>query len=134
LLHDDPFPKLLIRGDNTCAESWAKKGSKKSTMGRALGRLLSALLLNTPVGLDVEHISTTANTIADLISRIKSESHLINKIPKIQAEHPDLAGCKRLALNSFQLSCIMEAILQADCKDPIKASRQLLTVLEKTTS
>jgi hypothetical protein len=134
LFRDDPYPVVNIKGDNTCAESWAKKGSKKSTMGRALGRVLAALLLNSPVGLRVEHISTTANVVADLISRIKNETHLLTEIPKIQAEHPELAGCKRLHLTSFQTSCIMEAILQADCKDPLAISKQLLTSLAKTTS
>ena len=102
-------------------------------MGRALGRIHAALMINNPIGLVVEHISTTANVVADLISRIKSESHLANEIPKIQVEHPELAGCKRLHLSSYQISCIMEAILQADCKDPVEVSRQLLIELVETT-
>jgi hypothetical protein len=133
ILLEDPHPIVLVKGDNTCSESWSKKGCKKSAMGRALGRLQSALMLNNPVGLKVEHISTTANVIADKISRILNETDLVVEIPKIQAEHPELAGCKRLALTPLQTSCIMEAILLADCKDPIALSRQILTSLEKIT-
>ena len=102
-------------------------------MGRALGRIHLALLLGNPIGLAVEHISTTANVVADLILQIKSKSDLAIEIPKVQADHPELAGCKRLHLSSYQISCIMEAILQADCKDPVEVSKQLLTDLVETT-
>ena len=34
-----PYPSVLILIDNTSAESWMRKGCKKSMAGRALGRL-----------------------------------------------------------------------------------------------
>ena len=127
LLSQDPHPHVLYYGDNTASEAWAMKGAKHSPGGRALGRLQAALMVNNPVHFRVSHITTEANVVADKISRIARESYLHLEIPRIQQEHPELAGCRRYLLSSSQLSCLMETLLRAECNDPIGASKQLLT-------
>ena len=134
LLCTDPYPHVLYRGDNTCSESWSIKGAKHSPGGRALGRLQAALMVNNPVHFPVEHISTKANVVADKISRTLREQDILTSISCIQQEHPELAGCQRFHLSSEQVSCLMETLLQADCKDPVKLSRQLLIDPERTTT
>ena len=127
LLKQDPCPHMLYYGDNTASEAWATKGGRHSPGARALGRLQSALMVNNPVHFRAEHITTEANVVADKISRILRESLLSHEIPRIQQEHPELAGCRRYHLSSSQLSCLLETLLQAGCLDPIEASRRLLT-------
>ena len=92
-----------------------------------MGRLQGALMADNPVHFTVEHISTEKNVVADKISRTESEAALTTSIPLIQQAHPELAGCQRFHLTSSQLSCLMETLLQADCKDPVEASKLLLT-------
>ena len=128
----DPHPHFLVEGDNTASESWAKKGAKHSKGGRALGRLHAALMIGNPVHFTVAHIATDKNVVADKISRIQSESHLPAAMALLKQEHPDLAGCQRYQLTSSQLSLLMEVLSQAECTDPIAASRLLLTAREKT--
>ena len=63
-----PYPRILNRADNKAAETWGIKGCKKSLLGRRLGRLQCALMINNPVGLITGRISTKDNIIADRIS------------------------------------------------------------------
>ena len=95
LLETVPHPQVLMRGDNTTSESWSKKVSKHSPVGRALGRLQCALMLNNPIALQSNHIPTELNVVADKISRVDSETNQAATIPRIQKEHPELTGCHR---------------------------------------
>lgn len=133
-LERDPYPHFMVDGDNTAAESWAKKGAKHSPGSRALGRLHAALMIGNPIHFKVAHIATKDNVVADKISRIDSETNLLAEIAVIKQEHPDLAGCQRYHLTSCQISLLTEMILQAECNDPIGASKQLLISHAKTTS
>jgi hypothetical protein len=127
LLEFDPYPQVLMRGDNTTSESWAKKASKHSPVGRALGRLQCALMLHNPIALHSNHIPTELNVVADKLSRIESEAHLAAAITKIQQEHPELTGCQRFNLSNSLTSCLLEIILKAECSNPIELSRLALT-------
>ena len=89
-------------------------------------------MIGNPVHFTVAHIATDKNVVADKISRIQSESHLPAAMALLKQEHPDLAGCQRYQLTSSQLSLLMEVLSQAECTDPIAASRLLLTAREKT--
>ena len=66
--HLDPCPSVLLFADNTAAESWAIKGCKSSAVGRHLGLLQCALIINNPVGISMGRVSTKANIIGDRIS------------------------------------------------------------------
>lgn len=127
MLAEDPHPTVLISGDNSCSESWSTKGAKHSRVGRALGRLQCALMLKNDVGLNVEHISTDDNVVADDISRIDSEDKLTHQFPLLQQKHQVLRGCQRFHLSSSLASIIMEMLLQGECIDPLVLSKQLRT-------
>ena len=73
----DPHPIVLLYADNRTAESWLIKASKSSNAGRALGYIQAALMINNPVGINVDHITSKDNEIADKISRIKTELVLL---------------------------------------------------------
>lgn len=133
LLALDPHPVLLLRGDNSASESWAKKGSKHSPMGRALGRLQCALMLDNPIGLRLRHISTGDNVVADDISRVDHESNFPHAFLTLCQEHPALIGCRRFCPSSELTSCVMDTILSAECRDPVELSRLLLTAPGKIT-
>ena len=57
----DPHPVLLFYADNTAAGSWIKKASSSSEGARALGYIQAALMINNPVGICVDRVSTTNN-------------------------------------------------------------------------
>ncbi len=58
-----------IMADNTCSEVWATKGCKRSFIGRRIGKIQCAMMINNPVGCDLGHVDTKSNVIADRISR-----------------------------------------------------------------
>ena len=72
----DPHPVVLFYANNTAAESWTKKASSSSEGARALGYIQAALVINNPVGICMDRVSTTDNVVADRISRVQSEAHL----------------------------------------------------------
>ena len=84
----DPDPIVLLYADNTAAEAWMIKASKKSLAGRALGRIQAALMINNPVGINAAHISTTDNEIADKISRILTEANLLADMHPVVVSTP----------------------------------------------
>jgi hypothetical protein len=110
LLETDPHPTLRVSGDN------------------------SSLMLNNPVRLLVDHISTVANVVADKISRIELEEQLTHQIPTIMKEHPELAGCQCFHLSSSLVSTIMEMLLRGECTSPLELSKQLHSDPGKITS
>ena len=122
----NPFPTALIFADNTSAESWAIIGCKRSPMGRALGRLLCALLINNPVGLALDRVSTHDNIIADKISRLKKEKDSLKFFTSLVSSHPQLRTCRRFIPNPELISAISEALLQGTNADPLALNRLLL--------
>ena len=79
----DPHPVVLLYADNRTAESWLIKASKASHAGRALGYIQAALMINNPVGTNVDHITSEDNKITDRISRITSEAILLTEMQQI---------------------------------------------------
>ena len=122
----NPFPTALIFADNTTAESWAIKGCKKSPLGRALGRLLCAILINNPVGLALDRVSTHDNVIADKISRLKSEKDSLKFFESLASSHPQLRTCRRFIPSPELISAISEALLQGNNADPLSLNKLLL--------
>ena len=79
-LPGDPHPVVLLYTDNRTPESWLIKASKLSHAGRVLSYIQAALMINNPVGTNVDHITSKDNKIADRISSIKSEAILLTKM------------------------------------------------------
>ena len=131
-LATDPNPVVLCSGDNAVSESWSKKASKHSPIGRALGRLQCATMINNPVALLTDHVSSEENVVADKISRIESELDLPTKFPHIAQEHATLTGCHRFVPSSAVVSWVTAALLHQDCKDPLTLSKLVQTDPGKT--
>ena len=79
----DPSPVVLFYADNTAAEAWMVKGCNSSLVGRALGRLQCAMMMNNNVGIHTTYISTKKNVIADRISRVKREANILREFNSI---------------------------------------------------
>lgn len=126
--HDpsNPYPTALLFADNTTAESWSIKGCKRSLMGRSLGRLLCALLINNPVGLSLARVSTHDNKIADEISRLKHEQDSLTFFASLAASHPQLRTCRRFHPNPELISAISAALLHGTTADPLALNKLLL--------
>ena len=58
--------------------------------GRALGYIQAALMINNPVGTNVDYVTSEDNKIADKISRILSEAILLTEMQKVYKDHPSL--------------------------------------------
>jgi hypothetical protein len=71
---DDPHPVILIVTDNSSALSWTLHMCKRSKIGRMLARFFCSLLINSPLGINSQWISTIDNTITDNISCLKKHS------------------------------------------------------------
>ena len=123
----NPFPLALLFADNVSAEIWALKGCKSSLLGRALGRLLCALLINNPLGLSTARIGTKENEIADQISRLKSEKDSLSFFCTLVQSHPQLRGCRRFLPSKELLSGITEALLTGKLADPLALNRTILS-------
>jgi hypothetical protein len=68
---DDPHPVLLNVTDNMLALKWRTGACRKSKIGCRLARFFCSLLIDSPLGINSQWISTVANEIADDISRLK---------------------------------------------------------------
>jgi hypothetical protein len=68
---EDPSPVLLAWCDNTSTVNWITHAEVGSTIGRALGRLFCALLINSPLGINAKWLSTLENEVVDEISCLK---------------------------------------------------------------
>ena len=122
----DPFPLVRLFGDNTTAESWMSKACTSSLTGRALGRVLCALMIDNPVGTDVDHVTSEENEISDRISRIKSETDTLLGIDSLMQDFPALTGCRRFQPSSKLISLLMDAISQRKLIDPLEANSSIL--------
>ncbi len=71
---DDPYPVLLNITNNTSTQSWTNHTCKKSKIGRLLAHFFCLLLINSPLGINSQWISTDDNKIADNISCVKKSS------------------------------------------------------------
>jgi hypothetical protein len=88
-------------------------------------------MINNPIALKIEHISTSENIITDKLFRISRETHLLLHFTHMQQEHSALAGCQCFIPSSSLISAITSAILQAECIDPVAVSRQIQTAPER---
>ncbi len=70
----DPYPVLLNVTNNASALSWTMGACRKSRIGRLLARFFCSLLINSPLGINSQWISTLHNVIANDISCSKTAS------------------------------------------------------------
>jgi hypothetical protein len=71
---DDPHTVILNVTNNSSALSWTLHTCKRSKIGQMLACLFCSLLINLPLGINSQWISTIDNKIADNISCLKKQS------------------------------------------------------------
>ena len=109
---DDPFPVLLDMSDNISATRWTNHACKESLGGRALGRLLCMLLVNSRLGINAKWLSTTENEIANKISRLKRESENSHfDFSSLQQRFQELKDCRRFQPSPELLSLTYRCVL-----------------------
>ncbi len=64
-LDNDPYLTTLFFTNNVASKVWIRKRAKWSLARKALGFLQCAIMINNPVGIKVNQISTTNNIVAD---------------------------------------------------------------------
>jgi hypothetical protein len=94
---DNPHPVILNVTDNFSALSWTLNTCKQSKIRQMLARFFCSLLINLPLGINSQLISTINNKIADDISCLKKESD-INSSPAfnytiLKQTYPELKHC-----------------------------------------
>jgi hypothetical protein len=68
---EDPHLVLLNITNNASALSWTLHTCKRSRIGRLLACFFCSLLINSPLGINLQWISTNDNKITDDISCLK---------------------------------------------------------------
>jgi hypothetical protein len=94
---DDPHPVILNVTDNSSVLSWTLHMCKQSKIGQMLARFFCSLLINLPLGINSQWISTIDNKIADNISCLKKQSDN-NSSPAfdytiLKQTYPELRHC-----------------------------------------
>ena len=130
----DPYPIVQIDADNTSSESWLVKGTTVSFIGRALGRLQCALMINNPVAAKPGHITTTDNFIADGISRVDHSRDAETYFKSLHQDYPQLRSCRRFHPSAELISAVIRILLEGKLDDPIQLSKTVLGNLGRSTS
>ncbi len=71
---EDPHPVLLNMTDNMSASNWTVHTCKRSKLGHLLAHFFYSLLINLPLDINSQWISTKENIITDDDSHMKNES------------------------------------------------------------
>jgi hypothetical protein len=112
---NDPYPVLLNITDNTSALSWTQNACGTSKLGRLLARFFCSLLIDSPLGINSQWISTIDNFIADDISRLKKllglDSHSSFDYSTLQQKYPELKHCSFFQIQPELLLLIWEIVL-----------------------
>ena len=130
---DNPHPVVLLHTDNLTAGSWIIKASKSSPGGRALGYIQAALMINNLVGINIAHVTSKDNKIADRISRFISETMLLTEMQKNYKNYPRLRSCQRFIPSAELTLLILETFSEKKFVDPLPRSRRILAAPGKIT-
>ncbi len=112
---EDPHPVLLNIIDNASALSWTLHTCKRSRIGCLLAHFFCSLLINSPLGINLQWISTVDNKIADDISRLKKQSDT-NPAPNfdyttLKQTYPELNHCSFFQIQPKLISMIWAIVL-----------------------
>jgi hypothetical protein len=94
---DDSHPVILTVTNNSSALSWTLRTCKQSKIGQMLSWFFCSLLINLPLGINSQWISSIDNKIADDISCLKKQSD-VNSSPAfdytiLKQMYPELRHC-----------------------------------------
>jgi len=89
------YPTLRVHTDNTTAQCWTYKAASSVDRGaKDLARINCALQLGASLGLHAVHIKGEDNFIADDISRITNDLHVLSQLQTLTHRHAALQNCK----------------------------------------
>jgi len=112
---DDPYPVILSITDNSLALSWTRHTCKRSRVGRLLARFFCSLLINSPLGINAQWISTVDNVIADNISRVKKASNIDLSLSfdytTLKQTYPELSHCSFFQIQPELILLIWDIVL-----------------------
>jgi hypothetical protein len=126
---NDPHPILLNITDNASVLRWTQKACQISKLGRLLARFFCSLLINSPLSINSQWISTHENFIADDISCLKKllglDSHSSFDYSTLQQKYPELKHCSFFQIQSELLSLIWKIVLTEKwpCHEEIRKLR-----------
>jgi hypothetical protein len=112
---EDPHPVILNITDNSSALSWTLHTYKQSKIGQMLACFTCSLLINLPLGINSQWISTIDNKIADNISHPKKQSDN-NSSPAfdytiLKQTYPELRHCSFLQIQPELILLIWDIVL-----------------------
>ncbi len=107
---DNPHPVILNITNNSSALSWTLHTCKQSKIGQKLAHFFCSLLINLPLGINSQWISTIDNKIADNISHQKKQSDN-NSSPAfdytiLKQLYPELRHCSFFQIQPELISLI----------------------------
>ena len=100
-------------------------------IGCNLDHLQCTLMINNRVGINVAHITTKQNEIADRISRVKRETDLLPQFQQLMQDFPQLKSCGRFHPNPELVSSITAVLLQEKSSDPLEVAKKIHNNLGK---
>ena len=110
---EDPHPVLLNVTNNTLALSWTTGACRKSKIGCQLARFFCSLLINSPLSINSQWISTVANKIVEDISCLKkilqqqsTSSHVLFDYTSLEQQYPELKHCSFFQIQPELISLI----------------------------
>jgi hypothetical protein len=115
---EDPHPVLLSITDNTSALSWTTGACRRSKIGCRHARFFCSLLINLPLGINSQWISTVANKIADDLSCLKkllqqqsNSSHVSFDYISLKQRYPELKHGSFFQIQPELILLIWEIVL-----------------------
>ena len=117
-------PVLLNWADNKASIKWTNVMCTSNQAGRSLGRLFCGLLLNSPLGINCDYITTIANFIADDISRLKKSNNGLYDYSSLLQDFPQLQACKNIRPSKELLSMVMDCLLKGT-SPPLQQIRKM---------
>jgi hypothetical protein len=112
---DDPYPVILSITDNLLALSWTCHTCKHSRVGHLLAHFFCLLLINSPLGINAQWISTVDNVITDNISRVKKASNINLSLSfnytTLKQTYPELSHCSFFQIQPELISLIWDIVL-----------------------
>ena len=91
-------------------------------------------MINNPLGINVAHVTSKDNVVADRISRILTEANLLSDMQPLFQDYPALQSCQRFRPSAELTSLISDTLLHKQFVDPLLASRTILAAPGRTTT
>ena len=121
-------PMLHCGGDNTSANTWAKKFSNSNKYARALTKLLAMGQKYLGIDIDVEHVPGKLNGFADAVSRGRPSKTLNTILKKEYPTNDDVLSCLQVD------SSVTKIVLHRFDPSPLLKSHISNSLLGRDTS